>query len=90
MIDFLRLLACALTTVFRSRARLEAQILVLRHVAIMLLVAALIEGFWSPSAVIPVVKWIVSVVLALVVGAYLTFAGRDPTERARARAKSGT
>jgi len=39
MIDFLRLLACALTTVFRSRARLEAQILVLRHVAIMLLVA---------------------------------------------------
>src|SRR5215204_3340835 len=31
MIDFLRLLACALTTVFRSRARLEAEILVLRH-----------------------------------------------------------
>jgi hypothetical protein len=31
MIDFLRLLACALTRLFRSRARLEADILVLRH-----------------------------------------------------------
>ena len=31
MIDFLRLLACALTWIFRSRARLEAEILVLRH-----------------------------------------------------------
>jgi transposase InsO family protein len=31
MIDFLRLLACALTRLFRSRTRLEAEILVLRH-----------------------------------------------------------
>ena len=31
MIDFLRLLVCALTRLFRSRARLEAEILVLRH-----------------------------------------------------------
>ncbi len=31
MFDFLRLLACALTRLFRSRARLEAEILVLRH-----------------------------------------------------------
>jgi hypothetical protein len=31
MIDFLRLLACALIGLFRSRARLEAEILVLRH-----------------------------------------------------------
>src|ERR1700694_4532111 len=31
MIDFLRLLACALTRLFRSRGRLEAEILVLRH-----------------------------------------------------------
>src|SRR4051812_32249535 len=31
MIDFIRLLACALTRLFRSRARLEAEILVLRH-----------------------------------------------------------
>jgi hypothetical protein len=31
MMDFLKLLACALTRLFRSRARLEAEILVLRH-----------------------------------------------------------
>ena len=31
MIDFLRLLVCALTRLFCSRARLEAEILVLRH-----------------------------------------------------------
>ena len=31
MIDVLRLLACALTRLFRSRARLEVEILVLRH-----------------------------------------------------------
>ena len=31
MIDFLRLLAYALTRLFRSRVRLEAEILVLRH-----------------------------------------------------------
>src|SRR3979411_2902433 len=31
MIDFLRLLAYALTSLFRSRARLEAEIPVLRH-----------------------------------------------------------
>ena len=31
MIDFLMLLACVPTRLFRSRARLEAEILVLRH-----------------------------------------------------------
>jgi hypothetical protein len=31
MIDFLKLLACALAGPFRSRARLEAEIMVLRH-----------------------------------------------------------
>ena len=31
MIDFLMVLACALTRMFRSKARLEAEILVLRH-----------------------------------------------------------
>jgi hypothetical protein len=31
MIDFLMLLACVLTRLFRSSARLEAEILVLRH-----------------------------------------------------------
>jgi len=31
MIDFIKLLACGLTRFLRSRARLEAEILVLRH-----------------------------------------------------------
>ena len=31
MIDFLMLMACVLPRLFRSRARLEAEILVLRH-----------------------------------------------------------
>lgn len=44
--------------------------------ALMLMVAALIEGFWSPSAVSPPVKWAVAGVLSLMVAAYLALAGR--------------
>ncbi len=50
--------------------------------AFMLAVAALIEGFWSPSGVPPVLKFIVGGILWFVVFAYLTFAGREaPAER---------
>jgi uncharacterized membrane protein SpoIIM required for sporulation len=42
----------------------------------MLLIAALIEGFWSPSSVPAPVKWAVGVMNALVVGLYFTQAGR--------------
>jgi uncharacterized membrane protein SpoIIM required for sporulation len=45
--------------------------------AIMLLIAAFIEGFWSPSAVLPPVKWGVAVVLSVAVASYLTLAGRE-------------
>jgi uncharacterized membrane protein SpoIIM required for sporulation len=45
--------------------------------ALMLLVAAFIEGFWSPSAVLPQVKWAVAGVLYLLVLCYLLFAGRS-------------
>jgi uncharacterized membrane protein SpoIIM required for sporulation len=44
--------------------------------AFMLLIAAGIEGFWSPSSVIPPVKWAVALVNCLVVGLYFTLAGR--------------
>jgi uncharacterized membrane protein SpoIIM required for sporulation len=44
--------------------------------AVMLLAAAAIEGFWSPSAVPAPVKWVVAGVLALLVAAYLALAGR--------------
>lgn len=44
--------------------------------ALMLLGAALIEGFWSPSSVPAPVKWGFSLVLSLLVVAYLLLAGR--------------
>jgi uncharacterized membrane protein SpoIIM required for sporulation len=45
--------------------------------ALMLLVAALVEGFWSPSAILPPVKWGVAILLHLLVFAYLVLAGRS-------------
>ena len=42
----------------------------------LLLIAAAIEGFWSPSSVPPPVKWAVSLVNCTVVGLYFTRAGR--------------
>lgn len=44
--------------------------------AIMLGIAALIEGFWSPSSVPDLVKWITAAVLWLLVMAYFALAGR--------------
>jgi hypothetical protein len=44
--------------------------------ALMLLVAAFIEGFWSPSSILAPVKWGVAILLHLLVLAYLLFAGR--------------
>ena len=52
--------------------------------ALMLLVAAFIEGFWSPSSILPQVKWGVAGVLYALVLSYLVFAGRTAgRERAR-------
>jgi uncharacterized membrane protein SpoIIM required for sporulation len=51
--------------------------------AMMLLVAALIEGFWSPSRVAAPVKWAVGGVGYLVVGLYLSMAGRRGQEARR-------
>jgi uncharacterized membrane protein SpoIIM required for sporulation len=45
--------------------------------ALMLLIAAFIEGFWSPSSILAPVKWGVAVLLHLLVLAYLLFAGRS-------------
>ena len=46
--------------------------------ALMLLLAAVVEGFWSPSSVPDVAKWISGAVLLLLVVLYLAFAGRRP------------
>jgi uncharacterized membrane protein SpoIIM required for sporulation len=44
--------------------------------ATMLLIAALIEGFWSPSSVPPPIKWAFSAAASLGLLAYVIFAGR--------------
>ena len=51
--------------------------------ALMLLIAAFIEGFWSPSSILAPVKWGVAVLLHLLVLAYLVFAGRSPESRGK-------
>ncbi len=51
--------------------------------ALMLLVAAGIEGFWSPSAAPARVKWLVAVVLYALVGLYLARAGRPARKAGR-------
>jgi uncharacterized membrane protein SpoIIM required for sporulation len=52
-------------------------------VALMLLVAAFIEGFWSPSPIVAPVKWGVAVLLHLLVLVYLLFAGRGRSTGSR-------
>jgi len=48
--------------------------------AAMLLCAALIEGFWSPSAIPPPVKWAASGLFTVLIALYLALAGRAPKE----------
>lgn len=45
--------------------------------AAMLVVAALIEAFWSPAPIPPLLKYLVGTGLWLLVAVYLTFAGRE-------------
>jgi uncharacterized membrane protein SpoIIM required for sporulation len=45
--------------------------------ALMLMVAAVIEGFWSPSGVRAPIKWGTAIAAYLLVIGYLTFAGRS-------------
>ncbi len=44
--------------------------------ALMLLIAAGIEAFWSPSALAPPIKWGFSAFVTLLIAGYLLFAGR--------------
>jgi uncharacterized membrane protein SpoIIM required for sporulation len=69
----------------RARARDVAYLVM--GAALMLTVAAAIEGFWSPSAVRPQIKWGTAVAAYLLVIGYLTFAGRDASAR-RKRTKA--
>jgi uncharacterized membrane protein SpoIIM required for sporulation len=62
----------------RGQAREIAELVL--GAAGMLCIAALIEGFWSPSAVPARVKWLVAASLAVWVATYFLFAGR-PRQR---------
>jgi uncharacterized membrane protein SpoIIM required for sporulation len=50
--------------------------------AVMLAIAAAIEGFWSPSSAPDAVKWVVAIVNCLAVTAYFVFMGRSGREPA--------
>jgi len=66
-----------------NRTRLEAlrvqgleAVQIAGGAAVMLIIAALIEGFWSPAPIPNIVKYCVGSALWVVVFLYLTFAGR--------------
>jgi len=64
------------TRIGSLRAQARDLVALVAGAAAMLLIAAAIEGFWSPSAVPMQVKWGVGVVNILGVAAFLAFAGR--------------
>jgi uncharacterized membrane protein SpoIIM required for sporulation len=61
----------------RASARELADLII--GAAAMLFIAALIEGFWSASAVPPPLKWATAAVLGILVALYFCFAGRGGT-----------
>lgn len=54
----------------------QDMIRVILGATVMLFLAAFVEGFWSPSAAAPIVKFVVGSILWVVVITYLVFAGR--------------
>ena len=66
----------------KAGANIFAQII---GAAAMLVIAAMIEGFWSPSSLPDQVKWAFSAVNMTLVILFLAFAGRGTPEAARAR-----
>lgn len=64
------------TRVGSLRAHAPAVGTIVGGAALMLMVAAAIEGFWSPSSVAAPIKWSVAAALWLLVAAYLALAGR--------------
>lgn len=68
----------------RSQARELGQLIM--GAAAMLLIAAVLEGYWSPSGLPPPVKWAASGVFSMLVVLWLTLGGRWADSR---RARSG-
>lgn len=63
-----------LGSLWAARDTILAQIV---GAALMLLLAAAIEGYWSPSPLSHEVKWVVGVVNLLLILFYFSFAGRQ-------------
>lgn len=63
------------------RAQARDLVALVSGAATMLLIAAAIEGFWSPSSVPAQVKWAVGALNILLVTAFLIFAGRARERR---------
>lgn len=75
-----------LGSLWAIRHALAAQVV---GAALMLLGAAAIEGFWSPSSVPPPIKWAFGGVLFVLVVLYLALAGRPPKGSSRRASKGG-
>jgi uncharacterized membrane protein SpoIIM required for sporulation len=69
------------TRIGSLRAQAPEVLTLVLGAGLMLVVAALVEGFWSPSAAPAPVKWTVAAVFTLAVAAYLALAGREAQRR---------
>lgn len=58
--------------------------------ALMLAIAALVEGYWSPSGLAPPIKWTAGALFSVLVGVYITRAGRPSTVRGSVRRRPST
>ncbi len=67
-----------LTRLGSLRAQMRELAELVMGAAVMLLIAAAIEGFWSPSSLPNQVKWSFSALVSSLIIAYFAFAGRGP------------
>jgi uncharacterized membrane protein SpoIIM required for sporulation len=63
------------------RAQAPEVVALVAGAAVMLAVAAVLEGYWSPSSLAPPIKWFASGVFALLLSVFLIFAGRSREAR---------
>jgi uncharacterized membrane protein SpoIIM required for sporulation len=67
------------------RAQAKDLVALVAGAAVMLAIAAVLEGFWSPSSIPAPIKWAAAGVFAVLLLAFLLFGGRDRLEPVEAR-----
>jgi uncharacterized membrane protein SpoIIM required for sporulation len=77
-----------LTRIASLRAAAPELVVLIMGAAVMLLIAALIEGYWSPSGFPHTVKWAFSALVSVWLAAYFVFAGRETPRRRPSAASS--